>query len=34
MTTAHKEIAWERDFEAARQLGGNHVLVDFTAAPM
>ncbi len=34
MTTAHKEIAWERDFDAAQKRGGKHVLVDFSAAPM
>ena len=35
MTTAHKEITWERDFEAAQQRsGGKHLLLDFTAAPM
>jgi hypothetical protein len=35
MTTAHEEIVWERDFEAARKREpGKHVLVDFSAAPM
>jgi hypothetical protein len=35
MATTHKEITWERDFEAAlKNSGGKHVLVDFSAAPM
>jgi hypothetical protein len=35
MTTLNKEIAWERDFDAAQKhSGGKHLLVDFSAAPM
>ena len=35
MATAHKEITWERDFDAAqKRAGGKHLLVDFSAAPM
>ena len=35
MSTTHKEIAWERDFDAAaKRGGGKHLLVDFSAAPM
>jgi hypothetical protein len=35
MTTANKTITWERDFDAAQKRGGgNHLLVDFSAAPM
>ena len=35
MTTAHKQITWERTLEAAqKQAGGKHLLVDFSAAPM
>jgi hypothetical protein len=35
MSTAHKEITWERDFDAALgRVGSKHVLVDFSAAPM
>ena len=35
MATAHKEITWERSFEAAQKRGeGKHLLVDFSAAPM
>ena len=35
MTTENTAIAWGRDFEAAlKDSGGNHVLVDFSAAPM
>jgi hypothetical protein len=34
MTTAHKEITWERDFDAALKRGAQHVLLDFSAAPM
>jgi hypothetical protein len=35
MTTAHKEITWERDFDAALERGrGKPLLVDFSAAPM
>lgn len=35
MTTANKEITWERDFDAVlKNAGGTHVLVDFSAAPM
>jgi len=35
MATTHKELTWERDFEAALERGGGkHLLVDFSAAPM
>ena len=35
MTTAHKEITWERELEPAlKRSNGKHVLVDFSAAPM
>ena len=35
MAIAHKEITWERDFDAAlNHSGGKHVILDFTAAPM
>jgi hypothetical protein len=35
MATAHKEITWERDFDAALKRGGaRDVLLDFSAAPM
>jgi hypothetical protein len=35
MATAHKEITWERDFDTALTRGGaQHVLLDFSAAPM
>ena len=35
MTTAQKEITWERAFDAAQEhAGGKHLLVDFSAAPM
>jgi hypothetical protein len=35
MSTAHKEITWERDFDAAlKRSGGKQLLLDFSAAPM
>ena len=35
MATAHQEIVWERDFDAAQKRGGGKpLLVDFSAAPM
>jgi hypothetical protein len=35
MTTAHKEMIWERNFDAAQKREpGKHLLVDFSAAPM
>jgi hypothetical protein len=35
MTTTHKELTWERNFDTALERGGGkHLLVDFSAAPM